>query len=385
MKTQQRPPITDFDSVLDFCTCEIQAGRLTPSECLELYPDLVMRLQPLLKAAVTFTGVPRVTLRPEARDALEQRLRSRMAELPKPRNARSRRQPSLIVRWAAIATTVLLAIGVAGAGTVAAAAGSLPGDALYPIKRWSESVAVQFADERVQAQLHLEWAQRRLDEFQTLAVRGVVDVTLLDAVAAGMDTAIVASDVLDESSRVAALTRAADLHAVAIEVVSSVRDRAPVAALAGLDRALIALNDARDRALNRLPPPPTPNRPPTHTPQPTRTLTPTPTSRPTESATPTPPGQGTPGGGLTSTPPGQGTPGGGLTRTPPGQGTPGGGLTSTPPGQGTPGAGLTRTPPGQGTPGGGLTEQPPDQGPPGGGPPDTPPGQEPKPTKEPKP
>jgi len=363
MKTRHPSPNTDFDSVLEFCLGEIQVGRLTRDECLERYPELAARLQPLLKVAAVAMAAPRLAMRSDARDALERRLRSRLAELPAPRNVPDR--PRLTaMRWASIAAAVVVVAAISS-GTVAVAAASLPGDLLYPVKRWSESVALQTTSDATRVYLHLEWAQRRLTEFRSLTARGVVDVTLLDEFEAETTAAIAASDTLGEPLRVTALSQVAAIHTTAIEVVSSVRERMPEDALAGLDRALAALTAARQSALNRLPPTPT------SSPTATGTSSPTPTPAPilpestvaSESSTP-------PGTGLTKTPAGQGTPGGGLTKTPSGQGTPQGGPTRTPPGQGTPGRGQSVTPPGQGTP---------------GGPPNPPPTHDPKPTKTPKP
>ncbi|HLF27432.1 MAG TPA: DUF5667 domain-containing protein [Anaerolineae bacterium] len=430
MNLRPHPPVTDFDRVLDFCLDEIRAGRLTPDACLQQFPQLRGQLEPLLKVAAPFAHLPRPAMPSAARAALEQRLRARLVDLPAPRPA-PRPSRSSFPRWLPIAAAVSFAILIAGAGTVAAAANSLPGDFLYPVKRLSESVAVQLASEANQADLHLAWAQRRLTEFETLSDRGVVNVTLLDEAVTESQQAILASDALGETQQTAALAQAEAFYTSAISIVSSVRERAPETALAGLDQALDALRVGLASAIDHRPPLPNDEPTPTSTPTPTPTPTPGPSSTstdlPGEENTPTP-GQGTPGRGLTKTPdeaeptpgipsptrtpPGQGTPGGGLTqtpdegeatpgipaptRTPPGQGTPGGGLTQTPPPQDTatsppaptatpapqdtPITEPTRTPPGQGTPGGGLTNTPPGQGTPGGGNPNTP-----KPTHTPKP
>ncbi len=314
MNTRQPPPAADFDGALEYCVTEIQAGRMTLDECLDLYHELATRLEPLLKlAAVTITA-PHPAMPPDARRALEQQLRARLASLP----AQQRARRSSLVRWVSVAAAALLAVVVVSAGTVAAAAGSLPGEFLYPVKRWTEAVSLQVAGDADRADLHLGWARRRLDEFAALAARGVVDATLLDGVTGETEAAIESSDVLDGSRQIAALTRAAGLRMTALEVVSDVRVRAPDAAQPGLDRALADLERAYERALDRLPPLPASSPTPTRTPRPTRTAKP-PQSERDEVATPTPPGRGTPGGGQDATPPGRGTPGSGPPDAPPGQ------------------------------------------------------------------
>lgn len=355
MKAQPYPRPTDFDSALEFCLSAIRLGRMTRDECLALYPDFAVQLQPLLRRAASLTSMPRPVMQPEVRKALEWRLRARMAQVPAPRRAPPPRT-SLTVRWASIVIALTLALGMAGLATLAAAASSLPGDFLYPVKRWSETVSVQFANDADRAGVHLSIAQRRLNEFEALTERGEVDVALLDEVVAETHVAIAASAALDESPQAAALTHAANLGSTAIRVVSSVRSRANEAALDGLDRSLTALADVRAAALDHMPPsqlPPTA----TGTSHPTRTSTPglSDTAGPRPSDTPTPTDDDALADDQTPAPPGRGTPGGGLTKTPSGQGTP---------------SGPPHTPLGQ------------DNTP---GPPNEPAGQDDKPTKTPKP
>ena len=169
-------------------------------------------------------AAPRLAMRSHARDALERRLRSRMAELPAPRRTPVRPRWAAR-RWVSVVAAAVVVAAISFA-TAAAAAASLPGDWLYPVKRWSESVALQAARDATRVYLRLEWAQRRLNEFQALTARGVVDVALLDEFEAETTAAIAASDTLGEPLRAEALGQVAAIHTTAIEVVSSVRDRA---------------------------------------------------------------------------------------------------------------------------------------------------------------
>ena len=78
-----------------------------------------------------------------------------------------RRRPRhrlVVVLIAAAITTILLA-----GGAVAASAGALPGQLLYPVKRAVEKIDLAFHhDPGSRARLHLEFAQRRLNELSTL-------------------------------------------------------------------------------------------------------------------------------------------------------------------------------------------------------------------------
>lgn len=70
---------------------------------------------------------------------------------------------------------VVIAVGLSAAGgTVAAAAGSLPDSALYPVKIGVEDIRLSLAEEPAeQAKLAMEFAGERLQELQQMALQGV--------------------------------------------------------------------------------------------------------------------------------------------------------------------------------------------------------------------
>jgi len=362
-----RPPETDFERMLDYFMTEIHAGRLTADGCLAMYPQLTGELRLSLAVAGSLAAARQAAVRPAARDALEERLRARMAERPARRRAR---RPA----WLPIAAATLLAIVVLGVGVATASASSLPGDLLYPVKRWGESVLLQLATGPGRVGALLDSAQRRLEEFEALSDRGVVDVMLLEEFAAHAQDATAASEALRDDQRAEALHRVVALVTLGQQTALDTADEAG----ADLSGAADALSGLRASAWRKLLSSPAPESTRTQTPHPTRRSTRTATSTPTSSrtprrtATPGPPDWVTPSDRPPSTPPGRGTPGAGLTWTPSGRGTPPVPQIVTPtprpprpspPGQGTPGRGQTSTPSGQGD-----SDV-------------TPPGQEPKPTK----
>jgi len=76
---------------------------------------------------------------------------------------RPRHRVAMVLIAAAI-TTLLLA-----GGAMAASAGALPGQLLYPVKRAVEKIDLAFhRDPASRARLHLEFAERRLNELTTL-------------------------------------------------------------------------------------------------------------------------------------------------------------------------------------------------------------------------
>ncbi len=129
----------------------------------------------LLEVAHTLQTAPPVRPRPTFRRRARQRLLTRLPKAPVPAG-QSRRPWTRIgfrlrpLAWAMVVTVFILLF--AGTGMVYAATGSLPGDALYPVKRWVEDVRVSLASPEAAAQLQLEILRHRDEEMQTLLARG---------------------------------------------------------------------------------------------------------------------------------------------------------------------------------------------------------------------
>lgn len=73
---------------------------------------------------------------------------------------------------ARIILAIVLALCAAGGGTVYAAQGSLPGDALYPLKLGTEQVMMWLGDDVAKAERALRFAERRVGEMEALAEKG---------------------------------------------------------------------------------------------------------------------------------------------------------------------------------------------------------------------
>jgi hypothetical protein len=85
------------------------------------------------------------------------------------------RTSSMTVKIISILVAVTILLGGAGAGTVMASQSALPDETLYPLKRWSEDVRFDLASQPdKQLALHLDFADRRVDEMVTLLAEGVV-------------------------------------------------------------------------------------------------------------------------------------------------------------------------------------------------------------------
>lgn len=148
--------------ILDECLERLRRGE-TVEECLARYPARAQELEPLLRVAAQLYVAPRPRLAPAVRFAMQEQLhRAIAAKRPRPA-----RRP-LMVRFA-FTMALLLAVILTGASLVNVAAGSLPGDFLYPAKRVAEDARLTLTwGAAARARLHLERAQARLTELERL-------------------------------------------------------------------------------------------------------------------------------------------------------------------------------------------------------------------------
>lgn len=159
-----------FETVLDECLGSIQAGE-SVEVCLARYPEDAEALRPLLSLATAVHGMPLPRPNPLAVHASRQRMLLAVSE-------RDARQPLLagLFAWPWLRATLALAVlilvvGFGSRGLVTVSAGSLPGDNLYPVKRFAENVRYALTlDPVARQQLEAEFAAEREKE-----VRAVLD------------------------------------------------------------------------------------------------------------------------------------------------------------------------------------------------------------------
>lgn len=166
-----------FETVLDECLDSIQAGSSVEA-CLARYPEHAEALRPLLSLATAVRAVRLPSPSPSAVHASRQRMLLAVAE-------RDARRPLLagLFEWprfrAALSLAVLiLVLGFGARGLVAVSASSLPGDNLYPVKRFAENVHYALTLDPVgRQQLEAELAAEREEE-----IRAVLDTGRLATV-----------------------------------------------------------------------------------------------------------------------------------------------------------------------------------------------------------
>lgn len=250
-----------FEEALARCLEEIAAGAEV-EQVLARYPAYAEALRPLLETAARLRETPVPPPRPEAVRrgrmrvvAAAQRIRRRQAE---PGWLQGRRWVS------ALLTAGLLLALLFGGGTlgVRAAEASLPGDPLYPVKLWKESIELAWAEwQGDPAPVLARQLERRSEELEALQRRRrPFPLAVLQR-----STHLLARLVLLAERRpdLPALReralRAVERHEA---VLRALKDRVPPAARPALERALERAARARE-ILSKAPPPrPTPGRPP---------------------------------------------------------------------------------------------------------------------------
>ena len=161
----------NLDNALDECLTQLLTGDEGVEESLAQSLDDIPQLEPLLRLAEEIRALPRPEPRPGA-------LRVTQARVQEAAMLKQAERRSLFPRWLAgprlslafaRALVVVIAVAVIGFGTVAASADSLPHSPLYPVKRTTERVQLFLTfSPRGRAQLHLFFAERRLNETMEL-------------------------------------------------------------------------------------------------------------------------------------------------------------------------------------------------------------------------
>ena len=177
--------------ILARCIDEVRSGRSTIEDCVKQNPGFP-DLRPLLQTALRIE-LGKVTLSAASRARIRSGLLSAMSESRESRRRSSwfSLRPILNPKMAGALGGILLAVVVAGGGTVYASQRSTPGDTLYAVKTGAENVqlALTFGS-KDKADLRLKLSQRRVDEMAAEASDGHDTGTLSSTVALELDKAI---------------------------------------------------------------------------------------------------------------------------------------------------------------------------------------------------
>ena len=238
---------------LDDCLDLLSQGW-SVDDCLVRYPDDAAGLRPLLATAAATRGAFASEAMPsEAQARIQRRVMAEWDRLP-PRRASwlSWLSPAASPRWAGAAAVLLLALAMGSFGTVSVSAGTLPGDALYPVKRFTEETRAWLArSPEAQVSAYSNLVKTRVEELQLLVSQGrtgdsAVALERLDGHLAQVRDA--ADQAQASGGRMAtALAEADAAQDAAVRALTDAIATSPAGTDAELERALAMIQSANAR------------------------------------------------------------------------------------------------------------------------------------------
>gem|GEM_PF-6090229 len=256
----------DFDSILELCLGQINAGKATIWNCLARYPDLAGELEPLLLAAERMWAVPQPALSSEARVRIDVQVFSavraseqRRRAVKQPPSTGRRRGWASVWRWAATGLALLVVFFLSFTVVADAVGSTLPGSPLHPVKLAAEDTRLWLAPTQDKPKLQLEFARRRLEEVAALTELGDVDPSIVDAMTEETDAALMGLEALPPDAAVPLMDDMVALISAQDQTLSSMLQGSQPALLDQIVTALEvnAAQAARSRSLvSSLPMPP---------------------------------------------------------------------------------------------------------------------------------
>ena len=170
-----------FSDVLDECLDRVLLLGEPVEACVADFPEYDAELREALEGALAFRQAsafqPDADRKRAARlrmlGAMETRRAPRAWRLRWPGFGWLRGVGKTTPRWAVSAAALVVLVGAGGTGTLMASQGSVPGDALYPVKRVSERarMMVTFSDAQ-EADLRVTLLDRRMKELEEVTEKG---------------------------------------------------------------------------------------------------------------------------------------------------------------------------------------------------------------------
>ena len=216
----------EFYDILAESLDSVLSGKKSIDDCLTAYPQYADLLEEELNVSILTARLRSPRMPADRVDALDAKLRQGMGmmyehtlhissstankQTSTPKNV-TRLQPRLFLsRTAAIIVLALIVALSSGGGVVAASSDSNPGDTLYPVKRFWESIIIFIAS--ISGELDDVWlqlAQSRLSEAEYLASQGELDTETMQELYDALQNVINNTDLDDE--RLASLVDAIDV------------------------------------------------------------------------------------------------------------------------------------------------------------------------------
>ena len=246
----------DTQEIVEECLELLRNGR-SLEECLEQYPAEAVELEPILRTAISV----RADLATDLPRAARTRIRDRvLAEWDHPPKRWAWRLPTLFPRWAFATAILVLTLVIGGLGTNNASANSVPGDMLYPVKEFRESVQLWLArSPEAKVERYTSLVKERVEEVRKLAAKQQADLDAISDALARMESHLAALNIVVESRLtnraannvdrdfVEAVQNSIAEQGAAEGLLATALDRVPVEARPEFSNALSAIKLAQDR------------------------------------------------------------------------------------------------------------------------------------------
>ena len=193
--------------IVEECLECLRQGR-SLEECLERHPEEAAELEPILRVAVSVRSDLAADLPVAARTRMKSQLLAEWDRQHQPRRW-NLDLSSLLPRLGnfprvAFATAILvLALALGGLGTNTAAANTVPGDMLYPVKEFREGVRLWFArSPEAKVEMYTSLVKQRVDEVSKMAAREQADLDAISGALARMEGHLAALNTVVENNLV---------------------------------------------------------------------------------------------------------------------------------------------------------------------------------------
>ncbi len=165
----------EFDNILNECLERLLINGETVEQCLQSFPEHADELKPLLETALAVKKTSAIQPSSEFRDKARYQFYAALQGMEPKKNR-------LVFSWRPLWTTrplwatmvaVILALLLAGSGTVMAAGGSMPDEPLYPVKLATEQARLVLTPSALgKAEFYARLADKRVLEIIRMAGEG---------------------------------------------------------------------------------------------------------------------------------------------------------------------------------------------------------------------
>ena len=168
-------------------------------------------------------------------------------------------QVGAVPRWAFVAASLVLVLVLGGLGTNSAAANTIPGDFLYPVKEVREATQLWFArSPAAQVEMYTSLVKARVDEVKKAADREQADLDAISGALARMEghlsalNAVVEDKLTDSAAEevdlgfVEALQKSKSAQDTAGSLLERALDEVPMDARTDFSNALKAIDSAQE-------------------------------------------------------------------------------------------------------------------------------------------